>query len=114
MEPDFLSPKIHWEPVNFDNRVTNTVRRSRTGRGYSLIIHEIVDLNCMLRTVNLGTSESGVDVSQHTKTGAKQQQKPSVGNYKLHQHSVCTCDLIKLVLHRFRQRCHVQSRYLIR
>ena len=43
------------------------------------VTHEIVELStCAINY--LGTNESGIDVNQHTKSGAKRQQLPSVGN----------------------------------
>lgn len=51
MEPNCLSPKSHWEPVNFDDRVTH-VRRSRAGNGYILLNHNLrlyyIELICIL------------------------------------------------------------------
>ena len=43
------------------------------------VTHEIVELStCAINY--LGTNESGIDVNQHAKSGAKRQQLPSVGN----------------------------------
>ena len=42
---------------------------------------KIVGPNCTLCTINnLGTNESGIDVNQYKRSGAKRQQLQSVGN----------------------------------